>query len=173
MKQANPQAPLTRWQAFIGPLQHHWQALGERERAALRIAAVTIGLLLAWLIAVQPALRVLSQTPAQLEAVDLQLQDMQSLALEAGELRAMPAVPAAQAAQALQAASAHLGGGARLTLSGDRAVLTLSGVATEALQAWLGEVRSAARARPVEAQLQRGPRGYTGTIVLALGGTAP
>jgi general secretion pathway protein M len=38
------------------------------------------------------------------------------------------------------------------------------------LQGWLGEVRSAARARPVEAQLTRGPKGYAGTLVLTLGG---
>ena len=97
---------------------------------------------------------------------------MQSLAAEARELRALPAVPAAEAAQALQAASDHLGPAARLSLSGDRAVLTVTGIGSESLQAWLGEVRSAARARPVEAQLQRGPKGYTGTIVLALSGAA-
>ena len=54
--------------------------------------------------AVQPALRVIQQSPAQLEAVDLQLQNMQALATEARELRAISPVPAAQAAQALQAA---------------------------------------------------------------------
>jgi general secretion pathway protein M len=40
------------------------------------------------------------------------------------------------------------------------------------LQAWLTEVRSAARARPVEAQLQRGPTGFSGSIVLSLGSPA-
>ena len=36
-------------------------------------------------------------------------------------------------------------------MQGERAVLTLTGVPSEALQSWLGEVRAAARARPVEA----------------------
>jgi len=170
MKHASPPS---RWQTLTGPLRAHWLQLGERERTAVSLAGWALGLLLVWLVAVQPAWRTLQQTPARLEAVEAQLQDMQSLALEARELRAAPSVPAAQAVQALQAASAHLGSAAKLNLAGDRAVLTVNGIAAEALQAWLGEVRSAARARPVEAQLQRGPRGYTGTIVLALAGVAP
>ena len=57
-------------------------------------------------------------------------------------------------------------------MQSDRATLTLvTGVAPEALRAWLTEARSGARARPVEAQLQRGPLGYTGTISLTLGGS--
>ncbi|MGS0755936.1 type II secretion system protein GspM [Roseateles sp. GG27B] len=150
-----------------------WHMLGERERTALKLAGWALALLLGWLIAVAPGLRVLKQTPAQLEAVELQLQDMQGLALEARELRTTPTVSAAQAAQALQAASEHLGPAARLTVNGDRAVLTVTGVAAEALQAWLGEVRSAARARPLEASLQRGPQGYSGTVVLGLSGATP
>ena len=75
-----------------------------------------------------------------------------------------------RAQAALTASVEHLGPAARLNLTGDRAVVTLTGIAPEALQAWLGEVRSAARARPVEAQLTRGPKGYAGTLVLTLGG---
>lgn len=37
-----------------------------------------------------------------------------------------------------------------------------------ALAAWLDEVRSAARARVVEAQLGRSGNGYSGSIVLTL-----
>ncbi|QPF72514.1 type II secretion system protein M [Roseateles sp. DAIF2] len=153
-------------------LQNHWQALGARERGLLQLAGAALGLLLLWSVAVQPALRILRQTPAQLTQLDAQLQTMQALALETRELRAQPMVPASQARQALQAASEHLGTSARLNVSGDRAVLSLNGVGSEALQSWLAEVRGAARARPVEASLQRGPQGYSGTIVLALG-TAP
>lgn len=163
----------TRWQALSSPLLARWNTMGAGEQAGLRMAGWALGLLLAWMLAVQPAWRTLQQTPAQLEAVELQLQEMQTLAAEALELRKAPAVPAAQATQALQAASDHLGGGAKLSISGDRAVLTVTAIGSDALQAWLGEVRSAARARPVEAQLQRGPRGYTGTVVLALSGAAP
>ena len=150
----------------------HWQTLGERERLALAAIAVLLGLLLAWAVLLAPALRTLKAAPAELEKLELQLQQMQSQAQEAGALRRAPSVPPAQAQAALTASVAHLGSVARLNLTGDRAVVTLNGIAPQALQAWLGEVRSAARARPVEAQLTRGPNGYSGSLVLNLGGGA-
>lgn len=148
----------------------HWAALGDRERLALQAAGLLLALLLGWSLLLAPALRTLKTAPVELDRLELQLQQMQGQAAEARQLRAAPAVPAAQAQAALTAATAHLGSGARLNLTGDRAVVTLTGVAPEALQAWLGEVRAAARARPVEAQLARGPKGYSGTLVLTLGG---
>ncbi|MCV2365435.1 type II secretion system protein M [Paucibacter sp. DJ1R-11] len=164
----------TPWAGLQAQAQAQWQQMGERERKAAQLIALLLGLALLWFVAIQPAWRTLSQAPAQAESLERQLQDMQALAQEAQTLRAAPAVPAAQAAQALQAASEHLGPAARLQLSGDRAVLTLNGVSSEALQAWLGEARSAARARPLEAKLQRGPQGFSGSIVLGLqGGSAP
>ena len=39
----------------------------------------------------------------------------------------------------------------------------------EDLADWLADVRSAARARPIEAQLSRGPDGFRGSLVLQLG----
>lgn len=150
-----------------------WSALGERERWALQVAATMLGLLLFWLIAIAPARRTIQAAPAQLEMLELQLQQMQGQALEARTLQAAPTVPPAQAQAALVGATERLGSAARLQVSGDRAVLSLNGVSPEALQGWLGEVRSAARARPVEAQLSRGPKGFSGSVVLALGAGAP
>lgn len=147
-----------------------WQALGERERLAATAVGITLGLLLAWSLLVAPAWRTLRTAPAELERLDVQLQQMQAQAQEARLLSAAPAVPPAQAQAALTASIQHLGPAARLNLAGDRATVTLDGIAPEQLQAWLGEVRSAARARPVEAQLTRGPKGYSGSLVLALGG---
>jgi general secretion pathway protein M len=150
--------------------QAQWQSLGERERLAVATIGVLLGLLLAWSVLLAPALRTLRTAPAELDKVELQLQQMQAQAQEARALQAAPVVPPAQAQAALTASVAHLGTAARLNLAGDRAVVTLTGVAPELLQGWLGEVRSAARARPVEAQLTRGPKGYSGTLVLSLGG---
>ena len=146
-----------------------WQTLGERERFIVGGLAVVLGLVLTWLVLVAPALRTLRTAPAELEKLELQLQQMQAQAQEVRSLRAAPGVPAAQAQAALQAAVEQLGPVARLNLSGGRATVTLNGIAPPALQAWLGLVRSAARARPVEAQLTRGPKGYSGSIVLTLG----
>lgn len=147
-----------------------WRSLAPRERRGLTIAAALLGVLVVWMLAVQPAWRSLRSAPAQIDALDLQLQQMQRLAAEARELRATPAVAPSQAAEAMRSATAALGERARLTLQGDRAVVALTGIAGDRLATWLAEARSAARARPVEAQLTRGPQGYSGSIVLTLGG---
>jgi general secretion pathway protein M len=145
-----------------------WAGMARRERRLIVMALVAVTVALVWLLAVQPAWRSLRETPAQIDALDLQLQDMQRLAAESRQLRALPAVPPGQAEAALRGATERLGPSAQLTLQGERATLTLTGVPGEALAAWLGEVRSAARARPDEAKLSRGPTGYSGSVVLSL-----
>lgn len=159
--------------AALAPLRAKWAALARRERRLVSAAAAVVGLALLWVVAVQPAWRSLRETPAQIDQVEAQLQHMQRLAAESRELRALPAVPLAQATEALRAATERLGPNARLNLQGERATLTLAGVAGESLAAWLGEVRSAARARPDEAKLSRGANGYSGTVVLTLARGGP
>jgi general secretion pathway protein M len=46
----------------------------------------------------------------------------------------------------------------------------LSNAAPEGLRAWLIEARSAARARPVELQLQRSAQGFSGSLTVTLAG---
>jgi general secretion pathway protein M len=153
-------------------LREQWRARAPRERRLLLGAAIAVGLLLVWWIAIQPALRSLRETPAQLDELEGQLQQLQRLAAESQSLRGTAPVGSAQAGLALKAATDRLGEKGRLTLLGDRATLTLNGVQTEALRDWLLEARSAARVRPTEAQLTRGQQGYSGTItvVFASGG---
>lgn len=150
-------------------LSLRWQALAPRERAMIGWAAAALGALLLWLVAVQPALRSLREVPAQIDAVDAQLQAMRALAAETTGLRGATPVSTAQAVAALTAATERLGSKGRLAVQGDRATLTLTAVDTDALRTWLELARSAARARPVEAQLSRGPTGYTGSLVVTLG----
>ena len=148
-----------------------WQARTPRERQAVTLVGIVIVGFAAWSLLVQPALSTVRKAPAQLDVLDAQYQQIQRIAAESTALRAAPRVAPAQAALALKAATDRLGDRAKLVLQGDRATLTLtSGINPEALRAWLNEARSGARARPVEAQLQRGPLGYTGTIGVALGG---
>lgn len=154
----------------LAALRPWWRALSARDRRLLRVAVAMALVGALWLLALQPALQTLRSAPAALDAAEAQLQHMQRLAAEAGELRATPPVNAEQAAAALQAATARLGERGRLSLQGDRAVLTLNGVSTGALRDWLAEARSGARARPVEANLMRGAQGFSGTLVLAIGG---
>ncbi len=51
----------------------------------------------------------------------------------------------------------------------DRVTVSLTGVSPGVLGPWLEEVRRTARARPLEANLTRGPDGFSGTLVLGLG----
>lgn len=160
---------------WTAPWRARWRALGQRERRGISIAAWVIGVFLLWAVAIAPAWRTVRAAPAQLDQLDAQLQQMQRLADEARELRAIPPLGTSQAAAALRAATDELGGAGRLQLSGDRATLTLVGANGTQLSEWLAEARSAARARPLQANLTRGPEGYGGSIVVALptGGGAP
>ena len=147
-----------------------WRSRAPRERQLIAAGAIAVAVLLVWLIAVQPALRTLRETPAELDRLDAQWQQMQLAAFESAALRSASPVPPAQANEALRAATERLGGKGKIALQGDRAVLTFSGLPFEALRNWLGEVRSAARARPVEAQLLKGASGYSGSISIMLAG---
>ena len=57
-----------------------------------------------------------------------------------------------------------------LSFTDSKPVLSLTGVGTLALSNWLAEARAGARARPIEATLNRGPQGYSGNLVVSLGG---
>ena len=147
-----------------------WRSRAPRERQLIAGGAFALAVLLIWLVAVQPALRTLRETPAELDRLDSQWQQMQIAAVESAALRSASPVPPAQANEAIRAATERLGGKGKVALQGDRAVLTFSALPFEALRNWLGEVRSAARARPVEAQLLKGASGYSGSITITLAG---
>lgn len=155
-----PAAQLSAW----------WRGLAVRERRLAVLGALVLGGYLLWAVALAPALRTLARAPVERDALELQLQAMQRQAAEAQQLRAVPPVNAELASAALKAATERLGERGRLNLQGERATLTLNGVGTQALRNWLAEARSGARARPVEANLTRGEAGYSGTLVVAIGG---
>jgi general secretion pathway protein M len=152
-----------------GALRARWQALAARERSAVLAAAIALGLALVWLVAVQPAWRTLRDVPAERARLEAQWQTMQQQAAEARALRATAPLAPGLAAQSLQAATERLGESGRLSLQGERAVLTLSGADGAALLQWLGEARQGARAQPVELRLARDGRGWSGTIVVSIG----
>lgn len=146
-----------------------WQALGVRERRALTLTGVLASAFLFWTIAVQPAWRTIEKAPAELDRLELQLQEMYRMMGESRDLRGIAPVSATQAVASLQSATDRLGKQGRAVIQGDRVTLTLTNASPEALKEWLGVVRSAARARPLEAQLSRSSNGYSGTILLVMG----
>lgn len=154
----------------VAPLQAWWRGLSARDRRLALFGAAVLGLALLWFLALQPALATLARAPAERDRLDAELQAMQRLAAETQQLRTLPPVSPEQAQAALKAATERLGDKARLVPQGDRAVLTLNGVGSGALRDWLAEARSGARARALEANLMRTALGYSGTVVLAVGG---
>ena len=154
----------------VAPAAQWWAVRSARDRRLLGLAGTVLGLFITWSLAVQPAWRTLQVAPVQRDALDGQWQAMQRLAAEAKDLRAAPPVSIEQSSAALRAATERLGDQGRLAMQGERAVLTLQGVSTSQLRDWLAEARSGARARPVEARLTRAAQGYSGTVVVALGG---
>ena len=151
-------------------LRRWWAALPSREQRLLGLAGALLGLFLLWSLAVAPAWHTLRTAPPLLSAGENQQRLMQALADEAQQLRAVAPVPLAQAQQALSAASVRLGDSAKLSLQGERAVLTLKGISGEQLKSWLAEARAGARARVLEAALsQTSPGLYDGSLTLALG----
>lgn len=159
------------WSAALAPVQQWWGGLAARERQAVSVAAAVLGLALVWFVAVQPAVRTLNTAPIERDRLAAQAQAMRLLAGEAGELRAVPPMSLQQSTDAVRAASERLGDRVKLSLQGERAVLSLRELGPQALSDLLSEVRSSARARPIEAKLTRGAQGYNGSLVLALAGS--
>jgi general secretion pathway protein M len=167
----NALAALQPWRAQA---RERWQALAPRERRGLLLAALALGVLVGWLLLIQPAWRTVRDAPAELDQLDAQLQRLHALAAESRNLAGVAPASPAQAAVALKSATDRLGDKARLALQGDRATLTLTGVHGDALKAWLTEARSGARARTLEAQLSRSIEGFSGKLVVAIpSGSAP
>ena len=156
-------------QVWLAPARAWWVALAARERRLLAGAGVALSLFIVWVLALQPAWRTLATAPAQLDALDLQWQGMQKLAGESRELRGAVPMAQEQSLAALKAATERLGDSGRLSVQGDRAVLTLTNASSAQLRDWMAEARSGARARPVEASLSRAAQGYSGTLIVALG----
>jgi general secretion pathway protein M len=146
-----------------------WQARAPRERQLIAVMAIAVGVLFVWWVAIQPALHTLREASVEIDRLDQQMQQIQLAASEMQALRAASPVPSEQASAALRAATVRLGDKAKLAVQGERATLSFTGVPAEALRAWLGEARSAARARPLEAQMVKAATGYSGSITVSVG----
>jgi general secretion pathway protein M len=150
-------------------LQARYAKLDARERQLVIVIGGLLAFLLVWLILVRPAWKTLDEAPALREQADAQLLQMQAISSEAKQLRALPPVPQPVAEQVLKSATDDLGGKAKISMQGDRATLSVTGINGEDLRKWLLQARGGARARPVEATLTRAGDGYNGTLVVAIG----
>ena len=151
-------------------LKARWQALRPREQAMVAAAVLVVGVALVWLVAFAPALSTLRSAEEQRRALDAQLQHMRSLQAQAQALQSQPKLGYDEALRLLeQSVSQRLGTTARMVIAGERANITLTGTAPDALAQWLTQVRVNARALPSEARLTRNAVGlWDGTLVLTL-----
>ena len=156
--------------SWLAPLRARWQQTSRREQLALLFAATLLLLAMLWLVAIAPALAVLRGAEPQRRAVEVQLQQMQSLQAQAKALQAQPRLATDEARRLLEASVKPLAPSLQLALVGDRATVTLKGVTADALTQWLAQVRLNVRVLPAEARLRRSAAGtWDGTLVLNLG----
>lgn len=157
----------------LSNLRAWWVHLGVRDRRSLTLAAWVIGLYFIGGIAIRPAWQVLQKASLEITRLENQGQQLTQMAQETRELREVLPVTRAQSLASIQSATDRLGAQGRISVLGNQATLTLTGVTPQALQHWLREVRSAARARPVEVELSRTGQVYSGTIKLTIGEPEP
>lgn len=153
-------APATTW----------WAQRPPREQRLLLAAALLLGVTLVWTQLLAPAWRTVRSFEAQRSALDAQQQHMLQLQAQARRLQALPTLDTQGSQQALQRAVKEvLGPQGSLQVQGNVATVTLRQASPEALAQWLARTRTSARLVPHEAQLQRSPQGWSGTVRLLLG----
>jgi general secretion pathway protein M len=154
----------------VSLLRTRWEGLAPREKTLVAGTAALIAAAVVWLILIGPALRVVQSAPEQQRALDAQLQRVRGLQLQAQALQSQPKQNHDEALRQLESSvKERLGTSARFLASGDRATVTLTGAAPDALAQWLTQARVNARTLPSEAHLRRNADGlWEGTLVVAL-----
>ena len=152
--------------------QTRWAQVSPREQRLVRGALALLALALVWFVALRPALATLRSVQSQGPQLRAQLQDMLQLQAQAQVLQALPAAQTQDSKSLLEAALATLGATAQMSLTGDRATITLEGSSADALAQWLSQARLNARARPLELHLTQSQGLWKGRIVLQMPTTA-
>lgn len=155
-----------------GTLQARWAQLAPRERTLLTLAASVILVALLWQLLLAPSLRTLRTAAAQSQALDVQLQQMQTMQAHAKALQQQAPLSYGEAVRALnQATQQTLGASAQISVNAERATVTLQATRADALAQWLAQARLNARATPLEARLNRmaTPAGVTWSGMLVMG----
>ncbi len=158
--------------AAIASAQTRWAQVSPREQRLVRGALALLALVLVWFVALRPALATLRSVQSQGPQLRAQLQDMLQLQAQAQVLQALPAAQTQDSKSLLEAALATLGATAQMSLTGDRATITLEGSSADALAQWLSQARLNARARPLELHLTQSQGLWKGRIVLQMPSTA-
>lgn len=136
--------------------QQAWAQRSPREKQLLRLGASILLLAALWSLALAPAWRTWQKAPAQQALLDAQTQAMRQLQAQAHILQTSRPISRSESVQWLEEHLAELGPGAKVSLQGDQATLSLNAASAEALAHWIKQAREWALAMPLQAQLQRG-----------------
>jgi general secretion pathway protein M len=128
--------------------------MSPRERQLIGIAGgLLIGALL-WFFAIAPALQTYRASDTAHAKLDAELAQMQRMAAEATQLKAMPRANPAAVQAWVDGATKKLGK-ATATFQGGRVQVSFAGAAPEALAAYLADARSKAQLVPIEAHWKK------------------
>lgn len=153
----------------LSAMRQSWIALAPRERRLVTLVAVLVLAALVWLVALAPALRVVSTVPARISGLDLQLRDVQQMAAQAKSLQARAPVGRAEAQRALDASvTQRFGALASVQSTADRTTVTLKGVPSDVLVVWLAQIRQGPGATVEQANLRQVGSAWEGTVVVGL-----
>lgn len=131
-----------------------WQQRSGREKQLLRLGAAVLLFGALWRLALAPAWLVWQQAPAQQARLDAQTQTLLQLQAQARSLQTPSPISRSESAQWLESHLSELGAGAKISLQGERATLSLEAAPAEALARWMAVARQRALAVPLQAQLQ-------------------
>ncbi len=153
-------------------LHARWLGLASGERHLLGWLLLLLVATALWFAALAPAWRTLASAPAQIDKLDAQLQSLQQMAAQAKQLQARPVLARSEAVRALETLSTQrFAASASLQSGADRTTVNLKGVASDALVAWLGQVRQNVGAVVEQANLRQIGGNWEGTLVLSLPAT--
>ncbi len=145
-----------------------------REQRLLFALFVLAVAALVWWLAIAPALQTYKGTNAAHAKLDAEISQMQAMADEAKQLKAMSPINRAQSQAWLEGAIKKLGK-ASMSTQGSRVQINFVGATPEALALWLAEARSHAQLLPVQANWKRSANVadplWEGSLVMTDAGT--
>ena len=156
----------------FGPLRARWRRMADRDQTLVALAVLLLLATLLWLFSVAPSLATLRSADADTKTLNAQLQRMQAMQAQAQALQKLPTLGFDEAVRTLTAATRQtLGATAQLSVTGDRASITLKAASGDMLAEWLAQARLNARSLPLEARLVRAqtPAGAAWNGVLVMG----
>jgi general secretion pathway protein M len=157
----------------LHPLRARWSQLATREKNLIWLCVALVLATAFWQFSLKPALTTLRTADAQARLLDAQLQQMRAAQAQAQALQKQPALDFEAAVRALTATTQQtLGASAQLSMTGERASVTLKDATADALADWLSQARLNARSVPVEARLTRGSAAdsvtWSGVVMMGL-----